>query len=128
MSQSPIPVRAAILVVEDELLIRVLAVEALAGAGFRVMEAQHGEEALGILTERAAHICAVFTDVHMPGRVDGLVLARTAAKCWPWIRLLVASGNAMPTRSELPVHCRFLPKPYEVAHVVTHLREMTCSG
>ena len=113
-----------ILVVEDEPLIRTFAVAGLVDAGFVVIEAQSGGEALDILQTRAGSIHAVFTDIHMPGPWDGLALAREIVRCWPWVHLLVASGLGRPAEEELPPRCRFLPKPYELENVVRRLHQM----
>ena len=111
--------------VEDEPILRMLAAEALSDAGFHVIEAEDADTALDILQARATGIHGLFTDVHMPGRLNGVALVHAAMRCWPWVRLLVASGKAMPTAAELPPACRFLSKPYELRHVVGHLHEMT---
>lgn len=102
-----------------------LAAEALVDAGFHVIEATDAHEALDILQARARGIHGLFTDVHMPGSINGVALVHEATRCWPWVRLLVASGKAMPTQAELPPACRFLSKPYKLKHVVGHLHEMT---
>ena len=114
-----------VLVVEDEEIIRMLAADALLEAGFEVVEAAHGEAALAVLRERANDIQAVFTDVRMPGSIDGLELAETVSRQWPWVGLLVASGHARPGRADLPHDCRFLPKPYGLAHVIDQLQQLT---
>jgi len=116
-----------VLVVEDEPLIRMMATEVLADAGFQVVEATNAGEALEILRIRAKEFHGLFTDVHMPGALDGVALAHEAARCWPRLGLLVASGKLMPTEGQLPRQCRFLPKPYDLAHLVHHVRDMTCA-
>lgn len=125
MSEQSLLQATVILVVEDEALIRMLATEALIDAGFRVIEATDAHEALDILQVRAKGIHGLFTDVHMPGSIDGVALVHEATCSWPWLHLLVASGKAMPSWAELPLACRFLPKPYELRHVIRHLHEMT---
>ena len=109
-------------------MIRMMATDVLLDAGFRVVEASHASEALDILRARAGEFQGLFTDVHMPGAIDGVALAHEAARCWPWLGLLVASGRLMPTERQLPHRCRFLPKPYELAHLVRHVRDMTCAA
>lgn len=113
-----------VLIVEDEASIRMVLADALTDAGFTVVEAEHGDQALEHLQLSAANVHAVFTDVHMPGSMNGVALVHQTAKCWPWIHLLVTSGHAMPTKEELPEECRFLLKPYRLAHVVRYLHEM----
>jgi CheY-like chemotaxis protein len=118
---------STIIVVEDELLIRMVAVDALSDAGFEVIEVEHAHAALAILHERASDIHAIFTDVHMPGTIDGLGLVRHAHVSWPWIALLVTSGKAHPGDADMPHGCRFVAKPYDPDHVVTHIRELTAA-
>lgn len=101
-----------------------LAVDALEDAGFEVMQAEHAADAMSLLKKSAGDIHALFTDVHMPGAMNGVMLAHETQRSWPWIQLLIASGHMMPAPSDLPVRSRFLPKPYKLLHVVDHVREM----
>lgn len=110
------------------MLIRMTAVEALVGAGFEVIEAGHATDALRVLTSQADAVQALFTDVHMPGGMTGLELAHHVRGHWPWIALLVASGTARPAHDEIPPGARFLPKPYDLDHVVRHVRELVDAG
>jgi CheY-like chemotaxis protein len=116
--------RYVVVVVEDEADIRLIAVEALADAGFDVYEAEHADEAVAILHERAREIHALFTDINMAGSMDGVALARHSHHHWPWIVLLLASGRPSPRPEDLPKGSRFVPKPYHPDHVVSHLRAM----
>ncbi len=111
-----------VVVAEDELLVRTAAINVLAGAGFEVVEAEHAAEALIVLQSRSVGIHALFTDVQMPGEMDGIALAHHTRRSWPWIVILVTSGRLV--HHLLPDGTRFLPKPYEPEHVVHHLREM----
>jgi CheY-like chemotaxis protein len=113
-----------VLVVEDEEIIRTVACEALNDAGFDVVETEHADEAVRILRKRAAEIHALFTDIQMPGSMDGLALAHLSRRSWPWIALLIASGLARPQAWELPKDSRFVIKPYRLDHIVGHLQEM----
>ena len=113
-----------ILIVEDEELLRMLAVDALRAARYEVLEAGHAGDALDILRVQARSIHALFTDVHMPGPMNGVALAHETRRCWPWVHLLIASGQLVPHPSELPTGSRFLPKPYELHHVLGHLGDM----
>ena len=115
------PVSRVVLVVEDEMLIRMVAVDFLTEAGFTVIEAQHADQALAILEAKAAEVHVLFSDIHMPGSIDGLQLVHHAQQHWPWVGLLLASGKAHPMPSELPTKCRFLSKPYEPGDVVTNI-------
>jgi two-component system, response regulator PdtaR len=114
--------RIVVVVVEDELLIRMAALGALADAGFEIVEAEHAAEALLVLQRRSNNVHALFTDIHMPGVMDGAALAHHARKNWPWMAILVTSARTIS--HPLPDGSRFLPKPYEPGHVVHHLREM----
>lgn len=111
-------------VVEDEPITRLAACLALTDAGFQVIGADHTDRALALLRARAPEIHALFTDVHLPGAIDGLALAHHSRRMWPWIVLLIASGQAKLHPHELPAGGRFLAKPYEMDHVVRHLREL----
>ena len=125
MSNTKNPVSAhVVLVVEDEFLIRMVAVEALLDAGFVVLEAAHAGDALALLQSRATDIHALFTDVQMPGDMDGVMLAHETSRCWPWIGLLITSGHTHLVQTALPAGSRSLPKPYEVDHVVRHIHAL----
>ena len=113
-----------VVVAEDELFIRILASDALIDAGFTVIQAQHAEHALNLLETHAQTVGVLFTDIHMSGTMDGLQLARHATGRWPWIAVLLTSGLAAPAAHELPEGGRFLPKPYNPAHAVRHIREL----
>jgi two-component system, response regulator PdtaR len=112
------------LVVEDEEMIREIAVQVLEDDGFTVLEAEHAASALEHLNISAKTIHVLFSDVMMPGDMDGLALARHANLNWPWIALLLASGHPGPASHEMPPKCRFLPKPYLPGHMLTHVREL----
>jgi CheY-like chemotaxis protein len=109
--------KSVILVVEDEALIRLDAVQMIEDAGYEVLEASNADEAIRILNERS-DIRVVFTDVNMPGSMDGLKLARAVRDRWPPIKLIVTSGQAILKESDLPEGGRFIPKPYN-NHLVT---------
>ena len=113
-----------ILVVEDEFLIREILADNLTSAGFEVHQAGHSAEAIAVLEERWEAIHVLFTDVNMPGPMDGIELAHHTAKHWPTVALLVTSAIPHPKERALPPGCRFLGKPYDTAKVVTHLREL----
>ncbi len=114
----------AVIVAEDEELIRMMATDMLTDAGFAVIEAGHAEEALAILEAQAADIHVLFTDIHMPGAMDGLKLAHHASSHWPWIGLLIASGDVTPKTADMPAGSKFLAKPYNPDHVIAHAWDM----
>lgn len=104
-------------------MIREMATEVLEFAGFRVVSAGDAAEALAIL-EREPAIDILFTDVRMPGKLDGLALARIAHRRWPWIRPIVTSGHVRISHADVPDHGRFLPKPYSLDDLVNVVDEM----
>ena len=112
-----------ILVVEDEALIRMGAVQMLEEAGFAVIEAWNAHDAMVVL-EKRSDVRAVFTDVNMPGTWDGMRLARMIRDRWPPIHLIVTSGIVSPGADDLPSGGRFIRKPYDPAHVIGTLREL----
>jgi CheY-like chemotaxis protein len=115
--------RPVILVVEDEFLLRMDAAEMVAAAGFAVVEAANADEAIEILETRS-DIAVVFTDIQMPGTMDGLRLARAVRGRWPPIKIVATSGHLTVTETDLPEGGRFLPKPYSAVDVTCVLREV----
>jgi two-component system, response regulator PdtaR len=116
--------RPAILIVEDEFLLRMDSAEAIEDAGFEVIQASNADEAIAILTARP-EIHVVFTDVQMPGSMDGLKLARFVRNRWPPIQIVATSGHVAVRPEDLPAGSVFLPKPYLGTDVIRRLREMT---
>lgn len=106
-----------ILVVEDEPLLRLMNADLLSEAGYEVVEAGNAHEALDVLT---CHddIKVVFTDVEMPGELNGFDLADTIEQRWPSIGILVTSGRCYPERLSASAQRVFLPKPFSVIKVV----------
>jgi DNA-binding NtrC family response regulator len=100
------------LLVEDEALIRVVAMELLEEAGFIAFQAEDAAEALAILADRAEEISVLLTDVRLPGQVDGVTLAKSAEKNWPWIRAIITSGTPEYNHKPLPESARFIMKPW----------------
>jgi CheY-like chemotaxis protein len=114
--------KAVVLVVEDEALIRISTRHMVEDAGFGVVEASNADEAIGILQNRA-DIRAVFTDVRMPGSMDGWKLARAIRGRWPPIHLILASA-LVPDLSELPTNGLFIQKPYIAEQVSAALYKL----
>ena len=106
-----LPRRPVVLLVEDELLLRMDAAAMVAAAGFEVVEAANADEAIEILEARR-DISVVFTDIQMPGSMDGLKLARAVRGRWPPIKIVATSGLVDVGEKDLPEGGRFLPKPY----------------
>lgn len=117
ISRMKAPFSALVLVVEDEPLVRLDAVDMLTGAGFRVVDATNADEAIAIL-ERRRDIRVVVTDIQMPGSMDGLKLAAMIRDRWPPIALIVTSGQSWVRQHDLPERGRFLPKPYSGPRLV----------
>ena len=115
--------RPVVLIVEDEPLVRMLGADVLEEAGFEVVEAFNGDEALEVLKARP-DIDVLFTDVNMPGSLDGLDLARVVHERRPDIKLLIASGQVRLTEDQIPNAGRFLPKPYGPEAIIRHVREL----
>src|SRR6266404_1847077 len=116
--------RPVVLLVEDEFLLRMDAADMIAAAGFEVVEATNADEAIEILESRR-DITVVFTDIQMPGSMDGLKLARAVRGRWPPIRIVATSGHVDVAETDLPDGGRFLPKPYSPTDVAGMLREVT---
>jgi DNA-binding NtrC family response regulator len=114
-----------VLLVEDEPLVRMTAVDELEDAGFRVIEAANADVALKVLETRSDEVQVLFTDVDMPaGSMDGMALAEQVYARWPHILLLISSGYAYPHPDEIPDHGHFISKPYHADTVVRHIHEM----
>ena len=99
-------------VVEDEALVRLDAVLLLEEAGFEVADFACADAAVLYLEEHAANVVMVFTDVRLPGKLDGIALAQLAAASWPWMKLVVTSGTNSAVRQNMPPNAVFLPKPW----------------
>jgi two-component system, response regulator PdtaR len=113
-----------ILIVEDEALVRLSAVGMLEDAGFRMIEAANGDQALELL-EVDSDVQLLFTDINMPGAINGLALAKRVHDRWPHIGIMVASARPIQPPHELPAGSRFEQKPYSPATVVRRARELT---
>jgi CheY-like chemotaxis protein len=116
--------RAVVLIVEDEVLLRWQAIAIAEDAGFDVVEAATADEAIAEL-ERRTDIRVVFTDVQMPGSIDGLRLAHVVRTRWPPIQIIATSGRLRLRDDDLPAGSRYLAKPYAVDELAIALRELT---
>jgi two-component system, response regulator PdtaR len=103
--------RPIVLVVDDDFLIRMNAAGMIEDAGFEVIEATNADEAIAILEARL-DIRVVFTDIQMPGSMDGLKLAAAIRGRWPPIKIVATSGVADVRADDLPEGSVFPPKPY----------------
>ena len=114
---------AVVLVVEDSPLILMGALDLVTTAGFEGIGATSADEAIAILEVRA-DIHLVFTDVEMPGSIDGVKLAHYIRNRWPPIHLIVASGRTILEESQLPVGSSFFSKPYDNNSIVEEMTRM----
>lgn len=112
-----------VLIAEDEPLLRMLAVEAVEQASLVALEAGNADEAIALLESRP-DISLLFTDINMPGTMDGLKLAHAVRNRWSPVRIIVVSGQVRPGQTDLPANCRFVEKPYQAAAMVEQLRSL----
>jgi CheY-like chemotaxis protein len=112
----------AVLIVEDEPLVRIGAVNIIEDAGFKVIQAESADEAIRVL-ECRGDIRVVFTDIHMPGSMNGLKLAHAVRNRWPPIKIIVTSGRDLIAEQVLPEGGRFFSKPYNPIEILDALRE-----
>jgi CheY-like chemotaxis protein len=113
----------AILVVEDEELLRLYAADLLEEAGFEALEAADADAALALIRSRP-DIRVLFTDIELPGKLDGMELARKIHEEWPHVLVLVTSGKQRPSRTEMADDGRFLPKAYTRDEVIREINTL----
>jgi two-component system, response regulator PdtaR len=118
--QRPSPV---VLVVDDEEILCSLAVALVEDAGFQAVEAANADQAMAIL-EKRPDITMLFTDVNMPGSMNGLKLAHAVRNRWPPIKILIVSGHVDLRGGDIPTHSRFFRKPYQPEMVISELVSM----
>ena len=123
MAQQKVFAHQAVLIVEDEPLLRLMAIDVVKDAGFDAVEACDADEAIRILESRR-DITIVFTDIDMPGSMDGLLLAAAVRDRWPPIQIIVTSGYARFRDPVLPHGAVFFRKPYDIDKVTEQLRAM----
>jgi CheY-like chemotaxis protein len=114
---------SVVLVVEDETLLRTLVVDMVEDAGYIPVEAVDADEALAILQSRS-DIALIFTDIQMPGSMNGLQLAHTVHGRWPPIKIILASGQLKLSRSDIPPDSRFFGKPFSSDVMIAEMRDM----
>src|SRR3954469_13135336 len=116
-----------VLVVEDEMVLRMRAVDIVEDAGFVPIEAVSADQAIEILESRD-DISLLFTDVQMPGTMDGLKLAHAAHTRWPHIKIILVSGQIAITEADKPDDSKFFPKPLEIQQMIIELQQMVGKG
>jgi CheY-like chemotaxis protein len=112
-----------VLVVEDEMLLRMRVVNMVEDAGYIPVEAVDADDALAILQSRS-DIALLLTDIQMPGSMNGLELARAVRERWPPIKIILASGQLKLSREDIPNDSRFFGKPLNSDEIIAEMRDM----
>ena len=123
MAQTSPPKQQIVLVVEDDPLLRMMAADLVERAGFEVVEAEDADEAVRILETRT-DIRIVFTDIDMPGSMNGMLLAAAVRDRWPPIDIIITSGHVRAGEIVLPERSVFFAKPYDSMKVTETLQDM----
>ena len=110
--------------VEDEPLLRMMAVDLVEDAGFEAVEAGNATDALHILESRP-DIHIVFSDIDLPRGMDGMKLAALVRNRWPPIHLILTSGKARPPTEEMPAGGLFFSKPYKEREIVAAMHRLS---
>src|ERR1700712_1934460 len=118
---------STVLVVEDEMMLRMRAVDMVEDAGFTSVEAINADDALAILESRS-DIELLFTDIQMPGSMDGLNLAHAVHERWPLIKIILVSGQLKLTDADKPADSRFFGKPLDVKQMIGEMQDMIGNG
>ena len=121
LDRSRIP--AVILIVEDEMMLRMRAVDMVEDAGYTPVEAVDADGAVAILESRS-DIALMVTDIQMPGSMDGLRLAHAVHKRWPPIKIILVSGQLKLANIDIPADSRFFGKPLEAKKMIAEMQSM----
>src|ERR1700736_3453690 len=116
-------VPAVVLVVEDEMLLRMRAIGMVEDAGYTSVEAVDADDAIAILESRS-DIVLLFTDIQMPGSMDGLKLAHAVHERWPPIKIILVSGQLRLANIDIPADSRFFGKPLEAREMIVEMKNM----
>ena len=116
-------VPATILVVEDDVFVRMTLAEQLRGAGYRVLEASNADEALDLLRDRSLAVRLLLSDIRMPGKLDGVGLALAVRFQYPDIKIVLTSGQSFST-SHWGDHDGFFPKQYDAGRLIEHIKKL----
>jgi CheY-like chemotaxis protein len=114
---------AVVLIVEDEMMLRMRAVDMVVDAGYTPLEALDAAEAVAILESRS-DVVLMCTDIQMPGQMDGVELAHAVYERWPTIKIIVVSGQLNLPDLDLPPRSRFFGKPLNAGEVIAEMRDM----
>ena len=115
------PSMPAVLIVEDDALVSLDISEALRANEYDVITVTNADDAIVVLESRN-DVHTIFTDINMPGSMDGLNLAAAVRDRWPPVNIIVTSGNRIPDPDQLPEKSLFIPKPYHSAEVLEAVR------
>jgi CheY-like chemotaxis protein len=110
-----------VVVVEDEILVGIAICEDLAAEGYEVLTADNADQAIEILESRN-DITTIFSDIEMPGSMNGLKLAAAVRDRWPPVNIVITTGKARPPDDQMPTNSRFVAKPYQKAEVIEALQ------
>ena len=127
MTSAPPGSPTNVLVVEDEMVLRMRAVDIVEDAGFTAIEAVNADEALSILENRS-DIALLFSDIQMPGSMDGLKLAYAVHARWPAIKIILVSGQITLSDADKPANSLFFGKPLVVKQMIAEIQAMVGSG
>ncbi len=119
--------KANVLIVEDEIVLRMRAVGVVEDAGFTAVEAVDADEALQVLETRS-DISLMLSDIQMPGSMDGLKLAHAVHARWPSIKIILVSGQMNVADEDKPANSRFFGKPVADAKMIAVLQAMIGAG
>src|SRR5277367_6791484 len=123
MSTRPTISLLNVLVVEDEMLLRMRALDMVEDAGYTSIEAVDADEAFAILKSRS-DIALLFTDIQMPGSMDGLQLAHIVRERWPPIKIILVSGQLKLSSAQIPHDSRFFGKPLVSGQIIAEMQNM----
>jgi DNA-binding NtrC family response regulator len=115
--------RKTILVVDDEMLLRVIAADLFTEYGFEVLLAEDGNQGMNLLQQRP-EISALITDLEMPGEGNGYLLAKWARDTRPDLPIILVSGKSEPKSATLPIGYRFIRKPYDPEQIVYAVNQL----
>jgi CheY-like chemotaxis protein len=113
-----------VLVVEDDVMLRMRAVDLVEDAGYTSVEAVDADEAFAILQSRSSDIALLFTDIQMPGSMDGLQLAHAVYQRWPRLKIILVSGQLKLSNAEIPRDSRFFGKPLVSGEIIAEMQDM----
>ena len=116
-----------VLVVEDEMVLRMRAVDIVEDAGFTAIEATNADQAISVLEARS-DISLLLSDIQMPGSIDGLKLAHAVHERWPDVKIILVSGHINPSNQERPENSRFFGKPINSKQMIAELQDMIGKG